>query len=139
MHHDARALPRFIHAIAYEDTRRRSIIVHDETQRDRTARIIPVQLGELTFPLLTYIPFRSARCICMPLIYPRSWIDRGIKVKVYIPRVGNTWLTFNFRYRQLRCSAVLNVLRVWSRVCSRCVTNVISDDSPRNFFIKLIE
>lgn len=35
MYHDARALARFIHAIAYEDTRR-SIIAHDETQRARS-------------------------------------------------------------------------------------------------------
>lgn len=56
MHHDARALPRFIHVIVYEDIHRRSIITHDETQHDRTARIIPMQLEKLTFPSLTY-PF----------------------------------------------------------------------------------
>jgi len=57
MYHDTRALARFIHAIAYEDTRC-SIIAHDETHAtsDRIARIIPMQLEKLTFPSFTY-PF----------------------------------------------------------------------------------
>lgn len=78
MHHDARALPRFIHAIVYEDTHRRPIIAHDETQRDHTARIIPVQLEKLTFLSLMY-PFPVAS-VHMHAANLFSVVDR------YVPR-----------------------------------------------------